>query len=569
MRRILRRLARLGAIAVVIALGLPVALLIPAALLDRGPDGGSRASLFPLALSAWDPFVWACVRNSVIVATIVSAGSLLAGVVLARAVAAWRFWGRPPLASIAWLPLAAPPFLAALGLKHSLPPGEVGGRLAAMTGRALFLEVPWDVWIAWGLLVWSGLAWGIPLVALSVKAAMSRIDPDWAEAGRALGASRYRAWRQLVWPMIRPETARTLAAVFAATMLEPGAPLILGLRRTLPYSLVETTLRGIDPTRTAALALIGLSIALLGRLLIRFWGGPRVELDPRGGDERTPRAPWWRAALAVVGLTAWAAFGLAPITGLVGIALGGTGGTGGRDWLLPVSTVAYAILDPDLARLWRNSLFLALVATAAAAGLVAILARAERPGRRRVWGPSLPILVLERTPPLILGVALALLPGMLELAANRLGIPALRRLAAAIDPVRWPGLLLVAATVSARVPTLARAADRADLRARPALADAALVLGASRRRSTRLAGGRGPGRGVLLLNFTLAATSAASALVLAPTIRTRPVGPGIIILADDPPRAAALALGAVSLNSLGLVAARRSRSGPAGDWLRG
>ena len=76
MKRVLRRLARIAAIATVALIGLPVALLVPAAVFDQGPTGAVRASLFPMALTLWDPFVWTCARNSLIVAAIVAAVSL-------------------------------------------------------------------------------------------------------------------------------------------------------------------------------------------------------------------------------------------------------------------------------------------------------------------------------------------------------------------------------------------------------------------------------------------------------------------------------------------------------------
>ena len=79
----IRQLARSAAVALVALLGLPVALLIPAAIFDQGPTGGVRASLFPMALTLWDPFVWTCARNSLIVAAIVAGVSLPIGVALA------------------------------------------------------------------------------------------------------------------------------------------------------------------------------------------------------------------------------------------------------------------------------------------------------------------------------------------------------------------------------------------------------------------------------------------------------------------------------------------------------
>ncbi|HEY2154402.1 MAG TPA: hypothetical protein VGH33_02145, partial [Isosphaeraceae bacterium] len=466
MKVALRRLARLAATAVVVLLGLPVALLIPAAILDQGPSGGVRASLFPMALTLWDPFVWACARNSLIVAAIVAGVSLPIGVALARAVGPWRFWGRPPLAALAWLPLAMSPAVAAVGLWHLLPPGILDRSHAS--GATMPLETPWDVWISWGLLVWAEIASATVLVALSVKAALGRIDPAWADMGRALGASPGQAWRQLVWPIVRPEVARTSAAVFAIALLDPGAPIALGQRRTLPYLMVETVVRGDASTKAAALALIGLALALLGRALIRWWGGPRTDVDPHG-VARPAMATWFRAGLSILGLAAWIAFGLAPLVGLVGIAVGASPTRADEGWVVALATVVYRLIDADTGRIWRNSLLLGL-ATTALAGLV-VLGLARSPGanrRDRRERPSLWLLAFERTPALVFGAALGLVPGLLAMAGDGLSIASLHRLASWLDPVRWPGLLLIAASAAVRLPTLARAADRAEARSRPA-----------------------------------------------------------------------------------------------------
>src|SRR4051794_7186334 len=76
---------------------IPASGLLVAAVLDRGPTGAVRISVFPMALALWDPFVWDCLWNSVAVASVVALGSLAIGVGLARVVARWRFWGRTPL----------------------------------------------------------------------------------------------------------------------------------------------------------------------------------------------------------------------------------------------------------------------------------------------------------------------------------------------------------------------------------------------------------------------------------------------------------------------------------------
>jgi ABC-type Fe3+ transport system permease subunit len=562
MSAMLRRLGRFGTVGAIALLGLPVALLLPAALLDRGPSGSVRASLFPLALVIFDSFVWNGVWNSLVAATLITALSLALGTALGSAVGPWRFWGRPPLALLAWVPLAIGPAFAAFGLQALFPPRPLG------RGHVLF-GVTLNDSLSWILLIWAGVASATPVVALSVKAALGRVSPVWSDTGRALGASRRRAWRQLVWPIVRPEVARTLAAVFATALLEPGAPLILGLRRTLPYQAVEAVTRNDPPTRLALLGLTGLIVALLGRAMIRWWGGARIAIDQHERTDRPARARWLRGIASIFGLAAWIAFGLAPLAGLVSIVVGGFDMADDAGWIIGIASLVYVMIDPDTSRLWSNALGLGLAVAAIDALLVFLVARTATPAQRRSQRPSLLILGFERTPALVFGIAAAVVPGLLELLADRSHLAAVRGLAGWLDPIRWPGVLLIAATAAARLPTLARASDRAERRARPALADAALSLGESRRRAIRLGGGRGPGLGALILTFTLAVTAITPAIVLTPTTRTRTVGPGVVLLSDDRPKAAGLALGAIALNLVGLFAARRGRSGPAGDWFRG
>src|SRR5438105_3985991 len=82
----------LGGLTVVPALAMVLAVLV-----DRGPSGAVRISLFPMALLTLDPFVWTCARNSVIFAVVLTMVSLVVGVGLGWAVARRPFWGRAVL----------------------------------------------------------------------------------------------------------------------------------------------------------------------------------------------------------------------------------------------------------------------------------------------------------------------------------------------------------------------------------------------------------------------------------------------------------------------------------------
>ncbi len=210
-------LAKFGMCLLVVA---PLLALGGMAVLDRGPDGAWRGSAFAAALVLFDPLTWDCLRHSAVVAGIVAVGSFVLGVPMARVMVRWRFWGRNVLGSIVCAPLVFPPLLGAFGLRL----------LFGVEGPSPFraLEAPasqpwnWGIGGAWFCWIGTGLIVGVPLVALATRGALERIDPSWEEAGRASGASSRRAWRTLVWSLVRPTALRAAALIFSVTLLDPG-----------------------------------------------------------------------------------------------------------------------------------------------------------------------------------------------------------------------------------------------------------------------------------------------------------------------------------------------------------
>src|SRR4051794_35376233 len=120
--RLVRWLGRWAGTGLWVAVLAPALALVPAAVLDRGPGGTVRATLLPLALAAFDPFLWDCTRNSVAVAVVVAFGSLVLGTALARIIVRWRFWGRPALAALTLAPLVISPLFVAIGLRRLAGP---------------------------------------------------------------------------------------------------------------------------------------------------------------------------------------------------------------------------------------------------------------------------------------------------------------------------------------------------------------------------------------------------------------------------------------------------------------
>ena len=294
----------------------PALASVPAAFLDRGPGGGVRATLFPTAMALLDPFLWSCAWNSLAVAVAVTFGSLVLGVGLARIVVSWRFGGRRLLGALVFAPLIFPPLFGALGLRIMFGPSSPWHagweRLSADAG----IDFHWGGWCAW---VWVALSGGVPLVALAVGHTLSRVDPVWEDAARCEGASRRRIWRQIVWPLVRPDAARGGGRV-RLDAFRTGAPLVLNLRRTLSFQIVEAAI-GPDPSpRAAVLALAALAVTVVGRVLLRWWGGAESPALAETPISR-PRAAHWLSATAF--RLALGAGGLAwlPVLGVIGLAL--------------------------------------------------------------------------------------------------------------------------------------------------------------------------------------------------------------------------------------------------------
>jgi ABC-type Fe3+ transport system permease subunit len=231
------------------------------------------------------------------------------------------------------------------------------------------------------------------------------------------------------------------------------------------------------------------------------------------------------------------------------------------------------VRDPLTRRYLLNSAVLGLAVVA----LDLVLARAiaawsvDRRGRRR------PVGRLAHWPemfaPLAVGMAVLSIPWALRIGADVVRasggrppvVEGLSTLMDAVDPDRTPWVALIVAVGLARLPLLKRSAIERRLGLRPSRLDAAVSLGATRRQSRRTLTGRllGASPSAAVLTLALASTSVTPALLLAPTPETRPVGPAVLALIDEPgnglDRAAALATLAIALNLSALAVAARGR----------
>ena len=555
----------------------------PAAVFDigPGPDSRPRFSLFPLALAALDPLVWTSLWNSLAVATLATAASLAIGVAAGDILARSRFWGRPVFsAAITALAVVIPAWsaLGFLGLFGTFGPvsfQRVFSSIAQTQGDTAHVW-PWLVWVA------SALIQGVALVAVAARSAHVYVNSYDQDAARLAGARPLRIWWTFTWPALRPSVVSAAYLVFMINLADPAAPLVLGLRRTLGFQIVVTAL-GPDPfPRLAGIALMVLAVNLPGSLLVRWRRGADLEPDfasrsqqgtevPSSRLAAGPRAVLYCVWLGCGSLLAWL-----PVAGLVRMGLAASS-TVERVHLaekLGISDLLRRLTTDPAPRLLAHSALLGM-GIVAALGLLTWLPHGRRARRNRSAIGLLTVLI----PPLVTGVSILAL-GRTALLGSRFLMTTLEwpragrwmeHIATAFTPMFLPGFLVYVGACLACLPR------RLTLREEPPGHDRATSRQID---ELRIAGsGRGPAawqvwrraRAIplqrLVLWATLAATAVAPALILGPELESRTIGPGIVVLSDQPDdscaEAAALALAVIAANllALGWTSASAGRTG--------
>lgn len=525
--------------------------LLATALVERPEGTRPTLHLFRAAVVLLDPWFWVSVRNSAATALAATVVSLFLGLAAARVVYRSEFALRRPLTSLLFATAAVPTLVTALGLEELIGPARLGAFLPTFRGHGRGLGVRWLA------LVWAEAARGVPIVALIAGQALRRIAPLWEDSGRALGASPGRVWRSLVRPLIRGALLRAGGVVFSLALLDPAAPRVLGLRRTIGFQLLD----GIPPggsARTGLVALFGLAIVVA---LVGASGGGGAALRGLEPSSRLRRPGWARSLGLLMVLMVAVALAWIPVAALAAHAQPQDSGPNAPSVARGLSSLKALMADPEVGAAALHSLALG-GGVASLAWLLAVL-RSSRGGAPTplptVWGSGAALLAVP------CAVALASLPlAVSRWFPGKVGMGGRGGLAW-LEPVTSPGVALTLVLALAWTPALAEALAQARRRWPAELSDAAAAVGSSPWRTRwRLAWPlmAPPVVAAWLMAAACAGCDATTALLLTPTDRFRPLGPTVLALWDRPGRAGSaralavvlgVAVAAVSSAGLGSV----------------
>ena len=266
----------------------------------------------PLMQVLANPLLRASFLNSILIATATVILASATAFTLSWTLCRWEFTGKPFLGALLVAPILLPPFVAAIGLQ------QLFARYGAVN---LFLihrgwmnpAAPVD-WLASGgvpAMVLLQALHGYPVLFLTVSASMAQLDPSLGECAASLGASRWREFRTITLPLVRPGWVAGAMVVWIGALTDLGTPLITGYTRVIPVQIFDS-LNDLNSS-SQGYALVAALLGLIGVLFLgtrRFASAKAPSAPSRGSRPALPPAGRGRT------IAIWGSIGL-----LVGISL--------------------------------------------------------------------------------------------------------------------------------------------------------------------------------------------------------------------------------------------------------
>src|SRR5215510_1319555 len=190
---------------------------------------GFSLVFFKLMLSS--PNYLAILTNSINLGLVVTLLTTLLSLPLAFLMVRYNFTGKPLLNGLILVPLVLPPFVGAIGMRQML---ARFGSVNLLLLRMGFIDQPID-WLGSGFLgvMILEVLHLYPIMYLSLAAALANVDPSLEEAARNMGASGFRLFRTVTFPLMLPGYFAGAIIVFIWAFTDLGTPLVFEYRELI------------------------------------------------------------------------------------------------------------------------------------------------------------------------------------------------------------------------------------------------------------------------------------------------------------------------------------------------
>ena len=409
-------------------------------------------------------------NNTIILANSVNLGlavtlfTTLLSLPLALLLVRYNFPGKGLLNGLILIPMVLPPFVGAIGMRQLLARfGSINLLLLEMG----VIDQPID-WLGggsfWGVVILEALHL-YPIMYLNLAAALANVDPSLEEAARNMGASSFKLFRTVTFPLMLPGYFAGAIIVFIWSFTDLGTPLVFEYREVVAVQIFNMVTDLHQNPMGYAFVVVVIALTLFFFYLSkRILGGGSYEMLGRGHVASAARPA--SASMTVIAYGVVLSISALALIPHLGVLL--TSVT--KRWFLSVLPSEYtvqfykAVFSHDLVLLSiKNSLLLSSLSTII--DIVLGVTIAYLLARKRVPGRS----VLDALAMLPLA-----LPGLV-LAFGYVAAFSATPLDARVNPVP----LLVIAYAVRRLPYMVRAAYAGFQQTSVALEEAAINLGAS------------------------------------------------------------------------------------------
>jgi iron(III) transport system permease protein len=282
-----------------------------------GPEGEASLLSFMERLTTDDIWSLSCVAggrrcgvfwNSLTLAVATGLLTTLLGLAFALLANRTGFRAKRLLNLLTVLPVITPPFVIGLGIillfgRSGLATGALSDMFGIRPGRWIY---GFD-----GLLLVQVLAF-TPIAYLVLSGVVQGVSPSMEEAAQTLRADRWRTFRTVTWPLMRPGLANAFLIGFVESLADFGNPLVLGgnfdvLSTDIFFAVVGSQN---DPGRAAALSIVLLTLTFGAFVLQRRWLGRRsyTTMSGKGDSGLSARLPDNVRRLVYVTTIPWMVF---------------------------------------------------------------------------------------------------------------------------------------------------------------------------------------------------------------------------------------------------------------------